>query len=114
MHGSNTSGVRASAQCCLTLPSRGTSKGYRPWPPLMSNVSGIAFYFLSLVLKSIPVGVAYAVWSGLGVVIITAIAWLLHGQKLDAWGFVGMGLIIAAFLLARSPSWKSLRRPTPW
>ncbi|MCT2377063.1 SMR family transporter [Pseudomonas aeruginosa] len=59
---------------------------------------GIAFYFLSLVLKSI----------------ITAIAWLLHGQKLDAWGFVGMGLIIAAFLLARSPSWKSLRRPTPW
>ncbi len=57
---------------------------------------GIAFYFLSLVLKSIPVGVAYAVWSGLGVVIITAIAWLLHGQKLDAWGFVGMGLIIAA------------------
>ncbi|MCF1540536.1 DMT family transporter, partial [Escherichia coli] len=65
-------------------------------------------------LKSIPVGVAYAVWSGLGVVIITAIAWLLHGQKLDAWGFVGMGLIIAAFLLARSPSWKSLRRPTPW
>ncbi|HBB1720348.1 TPA: hypothetical protein J8887_005370, partial [Escherichia coli] len=68
----------------------------------------------SLVLKSIPVGVAYAVWSGLGVVIITAIAWLLHGQKLDAWGFVGMGLIIAAFLLARSPSWKSLRRPTPW
>ncbi|MDJ1452505.1 DMT family transporter, partial [Enterobacter hormaechei] len=54
---------------------------------------GIAFYFLSLVLKSIPVGVAYAVWSGLGVVIITAIAWLLHGQKLDAWGFVGMGLI---------------------
>ncbi|APS14840.1 hypothetical protein APL92_23600 (plasmid) [Salmonella enterica subsp. enterica serovar Infantis] len=44
----------------------------------------------------------------------TAIAWLLHGQKLDAWGFVGMGLIIAAFLLARSPSWKSLRRPTPW
>ncbi|MEE1849608.1 hypothetical protein E5294_020500, partial [Acinetobacter baumannii] len=43
--------------------------------------TGIAFYFLSLVLKSIPVGVAYAVWSGLGVVIITAIAWLLHGQK---------------------------------
>lgn len=44
---------------------------------------GIAFYFLSLVLKSIPVGVAYAVWSGLGVVIITAIAWLLHGRSPD-------------------------------
>nr|WP_134876092.1 SMR family transporter [Escherichia coli] len=83
----------------------------RTGAPLVDTSSGVES---SLVLKSIPVGVAYAVWSGLGVVIITAIAWLLHGQKLDAWGFVGMGLIIAAFLLARSPSWKSLRRPTPW
>ncbi|MQI22758.1 QacE family quaternary ammonium compound efflux SMR transporter, partial [Escherichia coli] len=65
-------------------------------------------------LKSIAVVVAYAVFSGLGVALITAIPWFLHGLKLDAWGFVGMGLIIAAFLLARSPSWKSLRRPTPW
>ncbi|RXY83735.1 QacE family quaternary ammonium compound efflux SMR transporter, partial [Klebsiella pneumoniae] len=39
-------------------------------------------------METNPGGVAYAVWSGLGVVIITAIAWLLHGQKLDAWGFV--------------------------
>ncbi len=74
---------------------------------------GIAFYFLSLVLKSIPVGVAYAVWSGLGVVIITAIAWLLHGQKRCV-GLCRYGAHNAAFLLARSPSWKSLRRPTPW
>ncbi|WP_434543165.1 DMT family transporter, partial [Escherichia coli] len=51
---------------------------------LIANFATVP-YFLSLVLKSIPVGVAYAVWSGLGVVIITAIAWLLHGQKLDAW-----------------------------
>ncbi len=38
VHGSNTPGIRANTQCCLTLPSRGTSKGWRPWPPLMSNV----------------------------------------------------------------------------
>ncbi|EQA5331032.1 hypothetical protein ACX34D_005298, partial [Klebsiella pneumoniae] len=43
-----------------------------------------------------------------------SVSWSHYRQKLDAWGFVGMGLIIAAFLLARSPSWKSLRRPTPW
>jgi multidrug transporter EmrE-like cation transporter len=55
---------------------------------------GIAFYFLSLVMKTIPVGVAYAVWSGLGVVLIAAAAWILHGQKLDAWAFVGMGFIV--------------------
>jgi len=60
---------------------------------------GIAFYFLSLVLKSIPVGVAYAVWSGLGVVLVTAVAWGLYGQKIDAWGFVGIGLIVCGVLV---------------
>lgn len=43
---------------------------------------GIAFYFLSLVFKSIPVGVAYAVWSGLGVVLVTAVAWGFTGKRL--------------------------------
>lgn len=56
---------------------------------------GIAFYFLSLVLKTVPVGVTYAIWSGLGIVLIAAVAWFFHGQKLDAWGFVGMGLIVS-------------------
>ncbi|EKE87659.1 DMT family transporter [Idiomarina xiamenensis] len=55
----------------------------------------ISFYFLSLSLKSIPVGIAYAVWAGLGVVLVTFIAWLIYGQKMDVWSFVGVGLIIA-------------------
>ena len=56
---------------------------------------GVAFYFLSLALKSIPVGIAYAVWAGLGIVLVAGIAWLLHGQKLDAWALVGIGLIVS-------------------
>lgn len=56
---------------------------------------GVAFYFLSLSLKSIPVGIAYAVWAGLGVALVTLIAWGLYGQKLDAWGFAGIGLIVS-------------------
>ncbi len=60
---------------------------------------GIAFYFLARVLQSVAVGVAYAVWAGLGVVIITALAWLLPRQKLDAWGFVGMGLIVSGVVV---------------
>lgn len=56
---------------------------------------GVAFYFLALALKSIPVGIAYAVWAGLGIVLVAAIAWMFHGQKLDAWALVGMGLIIS-------------------
>ena len=56
---------------------------------------GVAFYFLSLALKSIPVGIAYAVWAGLGIVLVAGIAWLLHGQKLDAWAFFWIGLIVS-------------------
>ena len=56
---------------------------------------GVAFYFLSLALKSIPVGIAYAVWAGLGIVLVAGIAWLLHGQKLDSWAFFGIGLIVS-------------------
>ncbi|WP_249539058.1 SMR family transporter [Escherichia coli] len=51
------------------------------------------FKFLSI--KSIPVGIAYAVWAGLGIVLVAAIAWIFHGQKLDLWAFVGMGLIVS-------------------
>ncbi|WP_225624941.1 DMT family transporter, partial [Citrobacter portucalensis] len=72
---------------------------------------GIAFYFLSLVLKSIPVGVAYAVWSGLGVVIITAIAWLLHGQKLDSLSYTPITLptIYPVYISAVGVSLKKLK-----
>ena len=60
---------------------------------------GAAFYFLSLTLKTIPVGVAYAIWSGAGIVLISTAAWLLYGQKLDAAAIIGMGLIVAGVLV---------------
>ncbi|KLJ02522.1 Qac family quaternary ammonium compound efflux SMR transporter [Luteimonas sp. FCS-9] len=74
-----------------------SSEGFtRPIPSAIVVVGyGLAFYALSLALKSIPVGIAYAVWAGLGIVLVTAIAWIFHGQKLDPWGFVGMGLIVS-------------------
>ena len=59
----------------------------------------VAFYCLSLTLRHIPVGVAYAVWSGLGVVLITAVAWLVFGQKLDLPALIGMGLIVAGVVV---------------
>ena len=49
--------------------------------------------------RHIPVGVAYAVWSGLGVVLITAVAWLVFGQKLDLPALIGMGLIVAGVVV---------------
>jgi small multidrug resistance pump len=60
---------------------------------------GIAFYCLSLTLRAIPVGIVYAVWSGVGIVLITLIAWLLYGQKLDAPALLGIGLIIAGVIV---------------
>lgn len=59
----------------------------------------VAFYFLSLTLKTIPTGVAYAIWSGAGIVLISAAAWVFHGQKLDAPAVIGMGLIVAGVVV---------------
>ncbi|WP_428150370.1 SMR family transporter [Brevundimonas sp.] len=59
----------------------------------------IAFWFLSMTLKSIPTGIAYAIWSGVGIVLISAAAWAFQGQKLDAPAVIGMGLIIAGVVV---------------
>ncbi len=78
-----------------------SSTGFtRLWPSL-AVVAGyaVAFWCLSLTLRTIPVGVAYAVWSGVGIVLVTAIAWVVHGQKLDAAGLLGIGLILIGVLV---------------
>lgn len=54
-----------------------------------------AFFFLSIVLRQLPVGITYAIWAGLGIVLTTLASSLLLNQKLDAAAFAGMGLIIA-------------------
>ena len=79
-----TSALKSSEGFTRLVPSAIVLVGY-----------GVAFYFLSLALKSIPVGIAYAVWAGLGIVLVATIAWIFHGQKLDLWAMVGMGLIIS-------------------
>ncbi|WP_373387195.1 multidrug efflux SMR transporter [Pseudomonas alcaligenes] len=60
---------------------------------------GIAFWMLSLVMKSIPVGVTYAIWSGLGIVLISIASLLLYDQKLDLAALLGIALIIAGVLV---------------
>lgn len=74
-----------------------SSEGFSRLAPSVLVLAGysLAFYFLSLTLQFIPVGVAYAAWAGLGIVLVAAIAWLIHGQKLDMWAFVGIGLILS-------------------
>lgn len=71
--------------------------------PLWSTITilgyAIAFYCLSLTLKTIPTGVAYAIWSGVGIVLIALISWLFQGQKLDAPAIGGMALIVAGVVV---------------
>lgn len=72
----------------------------RLWPTLGTVISYAAtFYFLGLALKVIPMGPAYAIWSGLGIVLITLIGLFVFGQKLDFWAIVGLGLIMAGVIV---------------
>ena len=72
----------------------------RLWPSLIVTVGyATAFYFLSLTLKTIPVGVAYAIWSGAGIALISLIAWLFFGQKLDVAAVIGILLIVAGVVV---------------
>ncbi|MBB4514134.1 DMT family transporter [Paraburkholderia fungorum] len=79
-----TSAMRASEGFSRLVPSAVVVIGY-----------GIAFYLLSLTLKSIPVGIVYAVWAGAGIVLITLVALVLYRQVPDVPAIIGLGLIIA-------------------
>lgn len=59
----------------------------------------IAFFFLSWSLRYVPVGIAYAIWSGLGIVLISLVGYFFFGHKLDPAALVGLGLIIAGVLV---------------
>jgi small multidrug resistance pump len=87
-------------EVCGTTLLQKSAQFTRLWPSLGVVVCyGASFYFLSLTLASIPVGIAYAIWSALGIVLISAIGYLALGQKLDAPALAGLGLIIAGVLV---------------
>lgn len=73
------------------------SEGFtRLWPSLLVVLGyGIAFYGLSLTMRSMPLGLVYAIWSGLGLLLITLAGWLIWGQRLDGPSLLGMALIVA-------------------
>jgi len=83
-----TSCLQASQQLTRFWPSVGIVVGF-----------GGAFWFFMQVLKVIPLGVTYALWSGIGIVLISTSGYFVFGQKLDAWAVVGIGLIIAGIVV---------------
>jgi len=83
-----TSALKASDSFTVLIPSVLVVFGY-----------GVAFYFLSLTLQTIPVGISYAIWSGVGIVFISLIGWIGFGQAMDLPAMLGIGLIIAGVLV---------------
>jgi small multidrug resistance pump len=77
------------------------SDGFTRWPPAIVVVLGygVSFYMLSLTLKSIPVGIVYAIWSGVGIVLITLVALVMYRQVPDLPAVAGLGLIVAGVVV---------------
>ncbi|RJT45045.1 SMR family transporter [Rahnella woolbedingensis] len=78
-----------------------SSEGFtRLWPSVITLLGyTIAIFLLSLTLKTLPTGIAYAIWSGVGIVLVSAIGWFGYGQKLDTPAIIGLGLIIAGVIV---------------
>ncbi len=83
-----TTALKASDSFTKLTPSLLTIAGY-----------AITFYFLALTLKTLPTGIAYAIWSGVGIVLISLISWLYFKQSLDVPAMIGIGFIIAGVLI---------------
>ncbi|MCG7518247.1 SMR family transporter [Ruegeria sp. Ofav3-42] len=72
----------------------------RFWPSVLVVIGyGIAFYLLGLTLKYMPVGIVYAIWSGLGIVLIAVIGFIVFGQRLDWPAVIGLAMILAGILI---------------
>lgn len=77
------------------------TRGFTKLGPSLVSVAGyaFAFYFLSLPLRTMPVGIVYALWCAAGIVLITAIGWIWFRQALDMPALIGMGLIMAGVVV---------------
>ena len=86
--GVGTTSLQASHQFTRFWPSVGVILGF-----------GTAFYLMMLVLQYLPLGITYAIWSGLGICLTAFLAWVIYQQKLDLPAMLGMGMIIAGIII---------------
>ena len=83
-----TTALKASNVFTRLVPSLIVMAGY-----------GTAFYFMSISMRVLPVGIMYAIWSGMGIVLVSIIGWMVYRQVLDVPAMIGMGLIIAGAIV---------------
>ena len=88
--------VAIVSEVVATSALKATEEFTRWFPSLLVVVGyASAFYFLTLTLRTIPLGVTYAIWSGVGMALISLVGWIVYHQTLDAAAFVGISLIVA-------------------
>jgi small multidrug resistance pump len=88
------------SEVIATSALKSTHEFTRLLPSLLVLIGYVsAFYFLTLTLRTIPIGIAYAIWSGVGVALIALVGWLIYGQTLDMPAFVGIALIVTGVLV---------------
>ncbi|MEL7098600.1 MAG: SMR family transporter [Pseudomonadota bacterium] len=88
--------IAVAAEVIGTTALQASQQFTRLGPSVLVVIAyGLAFYFLGIALKFFPVGILYAIWSGLGIVLIALIGFAVFGQRLDPPALIGLGLIIA-------------------
>lgn len=93
-------GISIAAEIFGTTMLKHSDGFTKPAPTLAALCAfGVAFYLVSLVFRVLPVGIVYAIWSGVGIVATTLIAWLVFGQKPDLAAIVGMSMIVGGVIV---------------
>ncbi|MGE7990445.1 DMT family transporter [Pseudomonas sp. NPDC089554] len=85
----------------IATASMKSVKGLSTPLPLMLMICGyiLAFWMLTLVVRTIPIGIAYAIWAGMGIVLISVAALVIYGQKLDTPAMLGMAMIVGGVVV---------------
>lgn len=92
--------VAIMSEVMATTALKESASFTRPLPSLLVVLGySSSFYCFSIALRSINIGVAYAIWSGVGIVLVTLLGWLIYQQRIDSAGLLGMGLILAGVLI---------------
>jgi small multidrug resistance pump len=92
--------IAVVAEVIATSSLKATAEFTKLWPTALVIVGYlVAFYFMTISLRVLPVGIMYAIWAGAGIVLVSLVGWLFYKQVLDAPAIIGIGLIIAGVVM---------------
>ena len=88
------------AEVIATSTMKSTNEFTRFWPSVVVVLGyGIGFYCMAISLRVLPVGIMYAIWAGMGIVLVSIVGWVVYKQALDIAAIIGIGLIIAGVIM---------------